>query len=96
MEKQIIIPKELNDALQQRQIELDGIQRLLAFAWSTTEYQIPEDRINKLQAEYNRINNEYSILKDQVTDIVTVGIDRERASWNLNFDTNTVTLYVKD
>jgi len=82
----------LSDAIQARQIELDGIQRMLAFAWSTTEYTIPQDKIDELKADYNKTNLEYNMLRQKITDMVPEEFDKTRTTWNLDFATNTVTV----
>lgn len=86
------IDHALSEAIQARQVELDGIQRMLAFAWSTTEYQIPQDKIDELKADYNKTNLEYNLLRQKVTDMVPAEFDKTRTSWNLDFATNTVTV----
>lgn len=86
------IDPALSEAIQARQIELDGIQRMLAFAWSTTEYNIPQEKINELKADYNKTNLEYNILRQQVTDMVPEDFDKSITTWSLDFATNTVTV----
>lgn len=86
------IDPALSEAIQARQIELDGIQRMLAFAWSTTEYQIPQEKIDELKADYNKTNLEYNLLRQKITDMVPAEFDKARTSWNLDFATNEVTV----
>ena len=82
----------LSEAIQARQIELDGIQRMLAFAWSTSEYAIPQEKIDELKADYNKTNLEYNLLRQKITDMVPEEFDKSKTSWNLDFATNTVTV----
>jgi len=86
------IDQALSDAIQTRQVELDGLQRLLAFAWSTTEYQIPQAKLDELMADYNRTNLEYNTLRQKVTDMVPAEFDKSKTSWNLDFATCMVTV----
>ena len=86
------IDPALSDALQARQIELDGAQKMLAFAWSTTEYQIPQEKIDELKADYNKTNLEYNLLRQKITDMVPPEFDKSKTYWNLDFATNTVTV----
>lgn len=86
------IDHALSEAIQARQVELDGIQRMLAFAWSTTEYQIPQDKIDELKADYNKTNLEYNLLRQKITDMVPAEFDKSKTSWNLDFATNMVTV----
>ncbi len=86
------IDHALTEAIQARQVELDGIQRMLAFAWSTTEYQIPQEKINELKEEYNKTNLEYNLLRQKITDMVPKEFDKSKTSWNLDFATNVVTV----
>lgn len=82
----------LAEAIQARQVELDGIQKMLAFAWSTTEYQIPQERIEELKEDYNRTNLEYNLLRQKITDMVPADFDKSKTFWNLDFATNVVTV----
>jgi hypothetical protein len=86
------IDQALTEAIQARQVELDGIQRMLAFAWSTNEYQIPQEKIDELKADYNKTNLEYNLLRQQITNMVPEEFDKSKTSWNLDFATNTVTV----
>lgn len=86
------IDQALADAIQTRQVELDGLQRLLAFAWSTTEYQIPQTKLDELMADYNKTNLEYNTLRQKVTDMVPAEFDKSKTSWNLDFATCMVTV----
>ena len=86
------IDSALSEAIQARQVELDGIQRMLAFAWSTTEYNIPQEKIDELKADYNKTNLEYNLLRQKVTDMVPADFDKSKTSWNLDFATNTVSV----
>lgn len=86
------IERALSEAIQTRQVELDGIQRMLAFAWSTNEYQIPQEKIDELKADYNKTNLEYNLLRQKVTDMVPADFDKSKTSWNLDFATSVVTV----
>lgn len=86
------VDSALAEAIQARQVELDGLQRMLAFAWSTTEYQIPKERIDELKEDYNKTNLEYNLLRQKITDMVPEDFDKSRTSWNLDFATNVVTV----
>lgn len=86
------IEQTLCDSIEACQYELNGLEKLLGFAWSTTEYQIPQSKIDELQKQYNEINAKYNILKNQVTDLVVLGRDPNKTSWNLDFATRTVTI----
>lgn len=86
------VDQALTDAIQTRQVELDGLQRMLAFAWSTTEYNIPKEKIDELMADYNKTNLEYNLLRQKITDMVPAEFDKSKTSWNLDFATNTVTV----
>ena len=82
----IKIPEFLCAALEQRAVELEGTMSLLRFAYSTTEYQVPEEKINQLKEECSRINMEYALLKEQVWDYIPTNIPRT-AGWHLDFYT---------
>ena len=86
------IDPALSESIQARQIELDGIQRMLAFAWSTTEYTIPQEKIDELKEDYNKTNLEYNLLRQKITDMVPAEFDKAKTSWNLDFATHKVTV----
>ena len=88
--KSIALEEGLVDAIQARQIKLSGLERLMAFAMSTSQYTIPEDKINALKEEYFHINAEYEMLKQKVTDMLPEGFDPARSSWNLDFENQMV------
>ena len=86
------IDEALASAIQTRQVELDGLQRLLAFAWSSTEYQVPQSKIDELMEKYNKTNMEYNILRQSITDMVPEEFDKNKTSWNLDFATCEVSV----
>ena len=86
------IDHALSEAIQTRQVELDGLQRMLAFAWSTTEYTIPQEKIDELKEDYNKTNLEYNLLRQKITDMVPAEFDKTKTSWNLDFATHKVTV----
>lgn len=91
MRKTIItIPTELSDSIQACQIELDGLKELIAFLLASVEYNIPEERINKLQKDFINVNKTYNELKLKVEDYIPVDFDKSKTSWNLDFSTGSV------
>ena len=57
---------------------------------STSQYTIPEDKINALKEEYFDVNAEYEMLKQKITDMLPKDFDPARSNWNLDFENNTV------
>lgn len=96
-EIKVKIDESLSSAVQARQMELDSIKNLLGFAYSTTTYAIPESRIEKLEKEFNEINTEYNLLKNQI-ELIAIPSDFNKAktSWNLEFDNSEVTVTEND
>ena len=91
MRKTIInIPLELSDGIQACQIELDGLKQLIGFLLSSVEYNIPEEKINKLQQDFMKKNKEYNDLKLQVENYIPADFDKNKTSWNLDFSTYEV------
>ena len=93
----IDVDKELSNAIEARQIEMDSVKNLLGFAYSTTTYTIPESRIEKLEKEFNEINTEYNLLKNQI-ELIAIPSDFNKAktSWNLEFNNAEVTVTEND
>lgn len=89
--EQMLINEELNNALNARSIELVGLERLIGFALSNTEYVIPQEKIDALMKKHAEVNAEYEVLKLQVSTLVTEKYGPE-ATWNLDFATRTVTV----
>ena len=56
------IDENLRDAIQARQIEMEGLQNLIGFAMSTTQYNIPKEKITEMRKEYNDKLFEYNLL----------------------------------
>lgn len=88
--KSIVLEESLVDAIHARQIKLSGLERLMAFAMSTSQYTIPDDKINALKEEYFDVNAEYEMLKQKITDMLPEDFDPARSNWNLDFENNTV------
>ena len=88
--KSIVLEESLVDAIQARQIKLSGLERLMAFAMSTSQYTIHDDKINALKEEYFDVNAEYEMLKQKITDMLPEDFDPARSNWNLDFENNTV------
>jgi len=93
----VIIDRALCDSVQAAQLELQNIKDLLGFAYSSTEYNIPEERIAKLEKEFSELNAKYTLLKQQVESVaVPVEKNKLTTSWSLDFDTSTVTITEND
>lgn len=96
MEKIYDVPVELVEAIQARQIELDGLKNMLAFCYSTTDYIIPEERITKLENDYNDKFTEYSLLKLKVEDIFSSDFNNSKMNWSLDFSTCKVRVKIDE
>lgn len=86
------IPEVLTQAIEARQLELEGYKDLLGFAYSTTQYIIPEARLALLEEKMMKCKAEYEILKKEVDMMIPAEVDKSIASWNLDFATNIVTV----
>ena len=90
------VPAELCDALEAKQYEVNGLQKLIAFALSmNNEYQVADDKFARLQKEFIKANAEYELLKEKVEDLFG-DIDKTRASWNLDFRTKKVVVTIDE
>ena len=84
--KSIVLEESLVDAIQARQIKLSGLERLMAFAMSTSQYTIPDDKINALKEEYFDVNAEYEMLKQNYKPYhPTLCISRDSTFSKINF-----------
>ena len=86
------VPTALSEAIEARQLELEGYKELLGYAYSTTQYVIPEARIALLEEKMLKTKAEYEILKQEVDTLIPAEVDKSEASWNLDFATNVVTV----
>lgn len=86
------VPAALSEAIEARQLELEGYKDLLGYAYSTTQYVIPEARIALIEEKMMKVKAEYEILKQEVDHMIPSEVDKSRASWNLDFATYTVTV----
>ena len=64
------IDKALSEAVEARQLELTGLERLYWSTLSTTAYVIPQEKIKTLQDEYIKVNAEYEMLKTKVNNLI--------------------------
>lgn len=90
------VPAALTQAIETRQLELEGYKNLLGFAYSTTQYVVPESRIAILEEKMIKCNAEYELLKQQVDNMIPAEIDKTGANWSLDFATNEVTVTYND
>ena len=88
------IDESLRDALQARAIELSGLERLIGFAMSNTEYSIPQEKIDALMSKHAEVNAEYEILKQQVTNNLKNEFG-PNTNWNLDFETSEATITIE-
>lgn len=79
------VSEELNEKLLDVQVEMDGLKQLIAYMLSTTEYIIPEEKINALQAKFMEKNKIYNDLKSEVETLIPSNFNKEKTSWNLIF-----------
>ena len=63
------VPVALSESIEARQLELEGYKDLLGFAYSITQYIIPEARINLLEEKMLKVKTEYELLKSEVRHI---------------------------
>ena len=90
------VPAALSEAIEARQLELEGYKDLLGYAYSTTQYVIPEARIALLEEKMMKCKAEYEILKQQVDSMIPTDINKIGANWNLDFATHIVTVVYND
>lgn len=90
------VPQELVESIQTRQLELESIKDLLAFLYSTTQYEVDTKKLEHLEKEYKELSIEYNLLKEEVEEIFISEFNRARTSWNLDFNTNIVTVVEND
>lgn len=89
MKKTIIsVPTELSDAIQACQVEMDGLKQLIGYAMSTTDYTIPQSKIDELQDKFMSKNKVYNQLKDEVEKLIPADFDKTKTNWSLDFATH--------
>ncbi len=94
--KEYEVPQELVESIQARQLELESIKDLLAFLYSTTQYTIDTNKLERLEKEFKQLSTEYNLLKEKVEEIFIADYDRAKTSWSLDFNTNIVTVVEND
>lgn len=92
--KDIKIAEELVQTIQAKQMEVNGLKDLYGFAISTSAYEIPQEKIDKLQKQYMDANAEFELAKLEVEKtFVTEGIPvNTRTNWNLDYNTGICTV----
>lgn len=86
------IDRALSEAVEARQLELAGLERLYWSSLSNTSYNIPEEKIKALQNEYIKVNAEYEMLKTKVNNLIPAEYLDSKYQWNLDFANNEVTV----
>ena len=86
------IDKALSEAVEARQLELTGLERLYWSTLSTTSYVIPQEKIKTLQDEYIKVNAEYEMLKTKVNNLIPEEYLDPKYHWSLDFANNEVTV----
>ena len=86
------IDKALSEAVEARQLELTGLERLYWSTLSTTAYIIPPEKIKTLQDEYIKVNAEYEMLKTKINNLIPEQYLDAKYHWNLDFASNEVTI----
>ena len=86
------IDRALSEAVEARQLELTGLERLYWSTLSTTSYVIPQEKIKTLQDEYIKVNAEYEMLKTKVNNLIPEEYLDPKYHWSLDFANNEVTI----
>lgn len=86
------INSALSEAVEARQLELTGLERLYWSTLSTTSYVIPQEKIKTLQDEYIKVNAEYEMLKTKINNLIPEEYLDPKYHWNLDFANNEVTV----
>ena len=86
------IDKALSEAVEARQLELTGLERLYWSTLSTTSYVIPQEKIKTLQDEYIKVNAEYEMLKTKINNLIPEEYLDPKYHWSLDFANNEVTV----
>ena len=86
------IDSALSEAVEARQLELTGLERLYWSTLSTTSYVIPQEKIKALQDEYIKVNAEYEMLKTKVNNLIPEEYLDPKYHWSLDFANNEVTI----
>lgn len=86
------IDSALSEAVEARQLELTGLERLYWSTLSTTSYVIPQEKIKALQDEYIKVNAEYEMLKTKVNNLIPEEYLDPKYHWSLDFTNSEVTV----
>lgn len=90
------VPAVLSEAIETRQLELEGYKDLLGYAYSTTQYVIPEARIAMIEEKMMKCKAEYEILKQELDSMIPAEYKDHNTTWNLDFATHVVTVTYYD
>ena len=88
---EIAIPEELRDTLERYTNELSGLQQIIPLLNNKDTCQFYIEK-------FLNLNNEYEILKRQVTDkfISPILTKKEQAVWNLNFTNSMLEVQINE
>ena len=91
------IDSAMVNAIRARQMELEGYKNLWSYAVSNPPYDIPQEKIDELEQKYINTNAEYNLLKNQLEDeYIPKDYDRNKVSWNLDFDAQEMAIVEND
>ena len=88
----VSIPADLSARIQACQIELEGLKSLIGYFLSTTEYEVPTEKINEFQTQFMLKNKEYNELKLEIENYIPSDFNLVKTSWNLDFATSTAVI----
>ena len=98
MIKKIEIPEKLVTMIQKYDIEQTARRNVIAYILSFNNINITNERFQKYQKEYEEKLFSFEITKKELEKEYITPIIKENTkySWNLNYNTNILTLNIED
>lgn len=99
MTKTITIPEEVKNKVQRADIERCARRDIIAFILeNNNDINIDNERFQNYQKEYSEKFNNFEVLKSEIEkEYVKPNIGNYQAiRWNLDYNTNEITITIKD
>lgn len=92
--QKIIVPETLRNELQKREMEYNARREIIIYILQNN-LQIPQERFEAYEKEYDQKFQAFEQLKDQITKEYVQPIVQNPDFWNLNYETCELTIQEK-
>lgn len=97
MTKVITVPEEIRDLVQKTNVERDARRDILVFLMENSDVNIPPERFDKYQKEYDEKYLAFEQAKRKIEqEYVLPAVDGKPNNWSLDYSTCEITINVNE